>query len=120
MKTIARDEFSPSIVVKELMDGAGAIILKNVFSKDRIEKICQTLETETDQPIDTGSHFNQNDKDPLLQRRVWFPRLVELDPYIASLVEEPMIFQSMLAFLGKEFVMGSMCASRIMPGYGGQ
>ena len=46
MKTITRDEFSPSIVVKELMDGAGAIILKNVFSKDRIEKICQTLETE--------------------------------------------------------------------------
>ena len=89
MKTIARDEFSPSIVVKELMDGAGAIILKNVFSKDRIEKICQTLETETDQPIDTGSHFNQNDKDPLLQRRVWFTRLVELDPYICLLYTSP-------------------------------
>ncbi len=120
MKTITRKEFSLSIVVEELMDGAGAIMLKDVFSPERIERIAQTLEAETDEAIDTGSHFNQNDQDPLLQRRVWFTRLVELDPDIASLVEEPMIFQSMQAFLGKEFVMGSMCASRIMPGYGGQ
>ena len=120
MKTITRDEFSPSIVVDELLDGAGVIMLKDVFSRERIKRIAQTLEAETDEAIDTGSHFNQNDQDPLLQRRVWFTRLVELDPDIASLVEEPMIFQSMQAFLGKEFVMGSMCASWIMPGYGGQ
>ena len=111
MKTITRDEFSPSSVVDELLDGAGVIMLKDVFSPERIKRIAQTLEAETDEAIDTGSHFNQNDQDPLLQRRVWFTRLVELDPDIASLVEEPMIFQSMQAFLGKEFVMGSMCAS---------
>ena len=111
MKTITRDEFSPSSVVDELLDGAGVIMLKDVFSPERIKRIAQTLEAETDEAIDTGSHFNQNDQDPLLQRRVWFTRLVELDPDIASLVEEPMIFQSMQAFLGKKFLMGSMCAS---------
>jgi ectoine hydroxylase-related dioxygenase (phytanoyl-CoA dioxygenase family) len=120
MKTIIRDEFNPSIIIEELLDGAGVIMLKGVFTQERIKRIRQKLETATDQAIDTGSHFNKNDQDPLLQRRLWFTSLVELDPDIAALVEEPMIFQAMQAFLGKEFVMGSMCASRIMPGYGGQ
>ena len=120
MKNITRDEYCPSIVVEELLGGAGVVMLEGVFSQERIKRIAETLAAETDEAIDTGSHFNQNDQDPLLQRRVWFTRLVELDPDIASLVEEPLIFQSMQAFLGKEFVMGGMCASRIMPGYGGQ
>ena len=34
------------------------------------------------------------------------PGLLELDPDIASLVEEPMIFQSMQAFLGKRICDG--------------
>ena len=120
MKNITRDEFCPSIVVDELPDGAGVVMLEGVFSQKRRKRISETLVAETDEAIDTGSHFNQNDQDPLLQRRVWFTRLIKLDPDIASLVEEPMIFQSMQAFLGKEFVLGSICASRIMPGYGGQ
>ena len=66
MKTITRDEFSPSIVVDELLDGAGVIMLKDVFSPERIKRIAQTLEAETDEANDTGSHFNQNDQDPLL------------------------------------------------------
>ena len=119
MKHITRDEFCPSIVVDELPDGAGVVMLEGVFSQERRKRIAETLAAETDEAIDTGSHFNQNDQDPLLQRRVWFTRLVKLDPDIAGLVEELMIFQSMQAFLGKEFVMGSMCASGIMPGYGG-
>ena len=61
MKTITRDEFSPSIVVEELMDGAGVIMLEGVFSQERIKRIAKTLEVETDEAIDTGSHFNQND-----------------------------------------------------------
>jgi len=120
MKNMYRDDFNSTAAVDELLDGVGAIMLKKVFDPDQITRIRQTLELETDQAIDTGSHFNKNEQDPLLQRRIWFTRLVELDTEIPALVTEPMIFEAMQAFLGKEFVMGSMCASRIMLGYGGQ
>ena len=70
MKTLTREEFSPSIVVDELLDGAGAIMLESVFSQERINRIAETLAAETDEAIDIGSHFNQNDQDPLLQHKV--------------------------------------------------
>ena len=70
MKNITRDEFYPSIVVDELLDGAGAIMLESVFSQERINRIAETLAAETDEAIDTGSHFNQSDQDPLLQHKV--------------------------------------------------
>ena len=54
----------------ELLDGAGAIMLKDVFSRTHKSNCAETLEAETDEAIDTGSHFNQNDQDPLLQRKV--------------------------------------------------
>ena len=75
-EAITRDEFSPSSVVEELLDGAGVVMLK-VFLRN-IKRIPKTLEAETDEAI-VGSHFNQNVQD-LLQRRVWFTQLVELDP----------------------------------------
>ena len=70
-------------------------MLEGVFSQKRRKRISETLVVETDEAIDTGSHFKQNDQDPLLKRKVWFTRHVKLDPDIASLVEEPMIFPSM-------------------------
>ena len=66
MKNITRDEFCPSIVVDELLDGAGSIMLESAFSQESINRIAETLAAETDEAIDTGSHFNQNDQDPLL------------------------------------------------------
>ena len=50
----------------ELLDGAGSIMLESAFSQESINRIAETLEAETDEAIDIGSHFNQNDQDPLL------------------------------------------------------
>jgi ectoine hydroxylase-related dioxygenase (phytanoyl-CoA dioxygenase family) len=120
MKTMTRDQFDAVEVAAELIDGDGVLLLKGVFDRELIARVRRLIEAETDALEETGSHFNQSGADAMLQRRVWFTRLVELDPDIASLVEDPMIFASMQAFLGDEFVMGSMCASRTMPGFGGQ
>ncbi len=120
MKTMTRENFDAEKVATELIDGDGALLLKGVFDKDRIARIRDLIVAETDAERETGSHFNQSGADARLQRRVWFTRLVELSPDIALLLEDPMIFESMQAFLGAEFVMGSMCASRTMPGFGGQ
>ncbi|MCB1499241.1 MAG: phytanoyl-CoA dioxygenase family protein [Bauldia sp.] len=120
MKAMNRDNFDAAGVAEELIDGDGAIFLKGVFDKARIDRARELIVAETEADRETGSHFNQSGTDARLQRRVWFTRLVELSPDIARLLEDPMIFESMRAFLGHEFVMGSMCASRTMPGFGGQ
>ena len=120
MKEFTRDDVDVSAIVTELLDGDGAVLLKGIFDKERIAGMRDLLVAETDVAVDTGSHFNQAAQDPFLQRRVWFTRLVELDPGIARLVEDPVTFEAMQGFLGHDFIMGSMCASRIMPGYGGQ
>lgn len=120
MKVMTRDNFNPCEAAEELLDGVGALLLKGVFDKTRIAHIHEKFAVATDQLTETGSHFNQSGQDALLQRRIWFKDLVELDHDIAHLVEDPMIFETMQAFLGSEFVMGSLCASRIMPGFGGQ
>ena len=120
MKIMTREDFNPCEAAEELLDGAGALILKGVFDRDRIAGIHAKIVAATDAATETGSHFNQSGADALLQRRIWFRDLVALDHDIAHLVEDPMIFEAMKAFLGSEFVMGSLCASRIMPGFGGQ
>ena len=61
MKNITRDEFCPSIVVDELLDSAGSIMLESAFSQESINRIAETHSAETDEAIDIGSHFNQND-----------------------------------------------------------
>lgn len=120
MKTFSRDQFDARDIARELLEGDGVVLLKGVFDRERIARARAILDRETETARETGSHFNQGTQDPLLQRRIWFTRLVELDPDIARLVEDPMIYAPMQAFLGDEFVMGSMCSSRIMPGFGGQ
>ena len=120
MKTVTRNDFDAATVAAELIDGDGAILLKGVFDKERIARIRDLIVSETDADRETGSHFNESGTDARLQRRVWFAKLVDLNPDIGRLVEDPMIFESMQKFLGDEFVMGSMCASRTMPGFGGQ
>lgn len=117
---MTRQDFDADAVAAELIDGDGVLLLKGVFDPERIARARELIVAETEAVEQTGSHFNQSGADAMLQRRVWFTRLVELDPDIATLVEDPMIVASMSAFLGDEFVLGSMCASRTMPGFGGQ
>ena len=120
MKIMAHKDFDPAAAAHELLDGSGAVLLPGLFDKDMINKAREILVKETDTTIETGSHFNQSGTDASLQRRVWFPRLAELSPIFVEMLENQQIFDIMQHFLGSEFVLGSLCASRLMPGFGGQ
>jgi len=118
MRTIPAEEFTPEATVAELLDGSGAVRLPQLFDSDQVERAREIILTETTDRKLTGSHFNQDDEDAKLQRRVW--NLIAKDQVFVDMLLHPQIVASMQAFLGSEFVLGSICASRLMPGFGGQ
>ena len=118
MKTIPADSFSSAAVVEELLDGSGAVLLPQLFTKDQVQEARDLILQETADRKVTGSHFNQDDEDAMLQRRVW--NLIAKGDVFVDMLLHPQIMSSMQAFLGSEFVVGSICASRTMPGFGGQ
>ncbi len=118
MRTMTVDQFEPDLVVAELLDGGGAVRLTGLFDDAQISQARRAVESDTDDSKLTGSHFNQGGDDPHLQRRVW--NLFNHDPVFADMATHPMIIDSMRAFLGTDFICGSYCASRTMPGFGGQ
>ena len=118
MKTISKDAFSPATVVTELLDGGGAVRLPQLFTHDQVAEAREIVLRETTDKKFTGSHFNKDEEDALLQRRVW--NLIAKGDVFVDMLLHPQIVASMQAFLGTEFIMGSSCASRLMPGFGGQ
>ena len=118
MKSMPADQFDPAEVVTELLDGAGAIRLPGLLSEAQVDAARQVILRETGDHKFTGSHFNKDNDDAKLQRRVW--NLLAEGEVFVEIVEHPLIFASMQAFLGSDFIMGSICASRTMPGFGGQ
>ena len=71
MKTISADEFDPSKVVAELLDGGGAVRLPQLFTDAQVKAARDAILRETSEHRFTGSHFNKDDEDAKLQRRVW-------------------------------------------------
>ena len=118
MKTLAPEDFDPAIVVEELLDGGGAVRLPGLFDAAQVARAREVVMAETADHEFTGSHFNRDDEDAKLQRRVW--HLLPKDGVFAEMATQPRIFRAMQAFLGSDFIMGSICASRTMPGFGGQ
>ena len=118
MRSISANEFDATRVVTELLDGSGAVRLTQLFTPEQVDAARQVIMDETSDHKFTGSHFNKDDEDAKLQRRVW--NLLTKGEVFVEMVQHPAIFESMQAFLGSDFVMGSICASRTMPGFRGQ
>ncbi len=118
MKRIGANDFEPAAVVAELLDGSGAVCLPGLLSPTQVRAAREIILQETEGDKITGSHFNKDDTDALLQRRVW--NLFNKGDVFCDIIQHPMIVDSMRAFLGTDFTVGSYCASRTMPGFGGQ
>jgi ectoine hydroxylase-related dioxygenase (phytanoyl-CoA dioxygenase family) len=118
MRTISIEEFTPATVVEELLDGSGVLRFPGVYTAEQVAEARAVVKTATADDELTGSHFNQDETGARLQRRVW--NLFAADPVFCEMIEHPLIVESMKGLLGTDFVVGSYCASRTMPGYAGQ
>ena len=118
MRTLTADQFTAEAVVEELLDGGGAVRLPGLFEAEQVARARELIVAATDDDSLTGSHFNQDDVDARLQRRVW--NLFGAGSVFCEMIQHPSLVAAVRAFLGSEFIVGSYCASRTMPGFGGQ
>ncbi|UPG85026.1 phytanoyl-CoA dioxygenase family protein [Luteibacter aegosomatis] len=110
-------------IVHELLDGIGAVTLRGLFTAAEIAEARAIVMRESDLDAAGGkvTHF-QGDAERAgrinLQRRVW--NLLAKGDIFSRMAAHPAIMRVMRAFIGSEFIMGSIAANRILPGGPGQ
>lgn len=106
-------------LLEELLTGRGAIILRQAFDADVVAEARALIHHYTAEEDDKETHFLGAATDELnLQRRVW--NLLDKGEVFEQMVQHPIVMKIVGAFLGDEFIMGSVAANRIMPGGPGQ
>ena len=106
-------------LLEELLTGRGAILLRQAFDADVVAEARALIHHYTAEEDDKETHFLGASTDELnLQRRVW--NLLNKGEVFEQMVQHPVVMKIVGAFLGDEFIMGSVAANRIMPGGPGQ
>ena len=108
-------------ILDELLTGSGVVVIKDVFDTNKIEKARQIVNKFADNEDQKETHFNAEAESSgtiHLQQRVW--NLFGKGKVFSELITHNIIFDLMTKFLGTEFICGSYCASRLLPGAAGQ
>jgi ectoine hydroxylase-related dioxygenase (phytanoyl-CoA dioxygenase family) len=108
-------------VIDELLVGSGVVLFKEVFPLNRINEARAIVNTFADNQEQKESHFNAEAEASgkiHLQQRVW--NLFGKGDVFSYLITNDIIFNIMSKLLGTEFICGSYCASRLLPGSPGQ
>lgn len=105
--------------VDDMLDGPGYVILPQVFTPEEIAE-ARNLVMEYSSGADSKvTHFHGHHEDRIhLQRRVW--NLLNKGEIFVQMVQREPVVSIMRAFLGDEFILGSIAANRILPGGPGQ
>ncbi len=121
MRTVDVDRLEVELpeIVEELLSGSGAVVVPQAFGPDDIAEaralIMEYSTTEGDKVTHFhGAHEDQVDR----QRRVW--NLLDKGEVFERMVQHPAVMTIVGAFLGSEFIMGSVAANRLLPGGPGQ
>jgi len=123
LRVFMEDTLDVAAIVNELLDGSGAVTLRGLFTADEIAEARDIVmrESDADEAGRKVTHF-QGDAERAgrinLQRRVW--NLLAKGEVFSRMAAHPAIMKVMRAFIGSEFIMGSIAANRILPGGPGQ
>jgi ectoine hydroxylase-related dioxygenase (phytanoyl-CoA dioxygenase family) len=120
MKRFTADTASPDIIVDELLNGDGAVLISGLFSTEDIAEARALIMKHSEQ-ADTVTHFQgaaEEEGKLNLQRRVW--NLLAKGDVFSRMAAHPVFMDVLRKFLGTEFIMGSIAANRILPGGPGQ
>lgn len=123
LRVFTEDTMDTGVIVNELLDGSGAVTLRGLFTPVEIAEARDIVmrESDGDERGKKVTHF-QGDAERAgrinLQRRVW--NLLAKGEVFSRMAAHPAIMKVMRAFIGSEFIMGSIAANRILPGGPGQ
>ena len=121
MRSFTAENADPATIVDELLKGAGAVRLTGLFTPEEIAEARAIIMAESDQEAEKVTHFQGAAEESgtlNLQRRVW--NLLAKGPVFSRMAAHPALMGILRAFLGTEFIMGSIAANRLLPGGPGQ
>lgn len=121
MQTFTAQTADPDAIVKELLDGAGAVKITGLFTADQIAEARAIVMEHSEQDAPKVTHFQGAAAETgkiNLQRRVW--NLLAKGEVFSQMAAHPVLMTILRKFLGTEFIMGSIAANRILPGGPGQ
>lgn len=120
LKRFTADSATAEVIVEELLNGDGAVLISGLFSAEDIAE-ARAIIMEHSREADTVTHFQgaaQQDGSINLQRRVW--NLLAKGEVFSRMATQPVLMCILRRFLGSEFIMGSIAANRLLPGGPGQ
>ncbi|MEL6960314.1 MAG: phytanoyl-CoA dioxygenase family protein [Pseudomonadota bacterium] len=121
MKTFSSETAHPDAIVDELLNGAGAVRITGLFTPDQIAEARAIIMEHSESDANKATHFQgaaEESGQISLQRRVW--NLLAKGAVFSDMAAHPVLMKILRAFLGSEFIMGSIAANRILPGGPGQ
>lgn len=121
MKKFSAADPDIQAITDELLHGDGAVLIRNALSADDVDCARQVILDHSESTPDKATHFvgdAESDGTLHLQRRVW--NLLAKDEVFTKIATLPLFMRVLRAFLGTQFILGSIAANRILPGGPGQ
>ncbi|WP_299935084.1 phytanoyl-CoA dioxygenase family protein [uncultured Pelagimonas sp.] len=121
MRRFTAQTATPDDVVHELLHGGGAVAISGLFSPEEIADARAIIMEHSEAETPKVTHFQGSAEETgqlKLQRRVW--NLLAKGEVFSRMAAHPVLMDILRAFLGTEFIMGSIAANRILPGGPGQ
>ncbi len=118
---VSKDSPDTEKICDELLHGNGAVVLKDLFDADEIKQARDIIHAHSNQNTGKVTHFQgkaEKKNNLHLQKRVW--NLLNKGDVFIKMATHPVLKDILGAFLGDEFIMGSIAANRILPGGPGQ
>ena len=107
-----------SEAVDALLNGQGYYLVESVFDADQVAEANRIINAHSESK-QTATHFHGNHEDKIhLQRRVW--NLLNKGQVFVDMVQHPLVMKVFGPILGRQFILGSFAANRLLPGAPGQ
>jgi len=104
--------------IEALLEGPGYYLVEGVFSPDEVAEANRVINHHSD-GAQGATHFHGAHEDKIhLQRRVW--NLLNKGQVFIDMVQHPLVMKTFAKVLGKQFILGSFAANRLLPGAPGQ
>lgn len=104
--------------IDALLAGPGYILFEGVFDKNELAEANRIINLHS-QTGSGATHFHGAHTDKIhLQRRVW--NLLNKGDVFVSMVQHPAVMAVFSKILGRQFILGSYAANRLLPGAPGQ
>ncbi|MCK0142015.1 phytanoyl-CoA dioxygenase family protein [Aliiroseovarius sp. F20344] len=121
MKRFTAETANPNDIIDELLHGGGAVGISGLFTPEEIANARAIVMAHSEETAEKVTHFQgaaEEEGKLNLQRRVW--NLLAKGEVFSRMAAHPKLLEILRAFLGTEFIMGSIAANRILPGGPGQ